>query len=159
MHIAGRRPHHIEKSVFLIRTPLRAHSMILRLESSPQLQSSLRCRQSYTASSMLLYRFSGLAAVVCLWSTAAATNSTCYYPNGKENNGGACNPNAEVSACCGPTFVCLSNGLCKPGPDSKKTYAYNFYRSGCTDATFNSTSCPQFCTDSELHIYDVRGLH
>lgn len=100
---------------------------------------------------LLPYRFSGLAAAVCLWSAIAAANSTCYYPNGIENNGGACRPNADVSACCGPTFVCLSNGLCKPGPNTTKTYAYNFYRSGCTDASFNSTSCPRFCIDGELH--------
>lgn len=96
---------------------------------------------------MLLRRSLAVAAALCSWSAVAATNSTCYFPDGKESNGGVCNPNAEVSACCGPTFICLSNGLCKPGPDSKKTYAYNFYRSACTDASFNSTSCPQFCTD------------
>jgi hypothetical protein len=102
----------------------------------------------------MLLRRSLALAVALLWSAAAATNSTCYFPNGKESNGGVCNPNAEVSACCGPTFICLSNGLCKPGPDSKKTYSYNFYRSACTDASFNSSSCPRFCTDCMLPIDD-----
>ncbi|KAF1933621.1 uncharacterized protein M421DRAFT_88791 [Didymella exigua CBS 183.55] len=108
--------------------------------------------------SMQLFRFSGLVTAACLWSAVAASNSTCYFPNGKENNGGACSPNTEVSACCGPTFVCLSNGLCKPGPDSKKTYAYSFYRSGCTDASFHSTSCPQFCTDTPNHTDRGQGV-
>ena len=98
---------------------------------------------------MLLRRLRILAFVAIIARVNAAANSTCYYPNGVQNNGGACNINAGVSACCGPTFICLSNGLCQPGPESKKTYAYEFYRSGCTDATFNSSSCPQFCTGRE----------
>ncbi|KAF3049679.1 hypothetical protein E8E11_009846 [Didymella keratinophila] len=107
---------------------------------------------------MLLRRSLALAGALCLWSAVAATNSTCYFPNGKKSNGGACNANAEVSACCGPTFICLSNGLCKPGPDTKKTYAYNFYRNACTDASFNSTSCPQFCTDAPYHTDRGQGV-
>ncbi|KAF2115078.1 hypothetical protein BDV96DRAFT_600213 [Lophiotrema nucula] len=77
----------------------------------------------------------------------AASNSTCYYPAGLENRGIPCNPDAEVSSCCGPGFVCLSNGLCTPGKDDKKTYRYKYYRSGCTDPTWNSTDCPQYCLD------------
>ncbi|KAF2630467.1 hypothetical protein BU25DRAFT_419446 [Macroventuria anomochaeta] len=106
---------------------------------------------------MLLQRLSGLA-VIALVASTAATNSTCYYPNGEKNNGGACNANTEVSMCCGPTFVCLSNGLCQPGPDTTRTYAYDFYRSGCTDGSFNSSSCPQFCTSSGYHNDRGQGV-
>ncbi|KAJ8113885.1 hypothetical protein OPT61_g4091 [Boeremia exigua] len=100
---------------------------------------------------MLLHRISEAVIIASLAVGGVAVNTTCYYPNGSRNSGGACNANAEVSSCCGPTFVCLSNGLCQPGPDSQRTYAYNFYRSGCTDATFNSTSCPRFCIGSGYH--------
>ncbi|KAJ4988661.1 hypothetical protein SVAN01_05794 [Stagonosporopsis vannaccii] len=100
---------------------------------------------------MFFHRMLETAFVALLVSRNAVASSTCYYPNGVKNNGGACNADAEVSTCCGPTFVCLSNGLCQPGPDSKRTYAYNYYRSGCTDATFNSTSCPHICTGSGYH--------
>lgn len=82
-------------------------------------------------------------------STSSAANATCYYPNGVENHGGACRPDAEVSACCGPSFVCLSNQLCAVGPDTRRTYAYKYYRSGCTDPYWNSSSCSQVCTERE----------
>ncbi|UPX12324.1 uncharacterized protein EKO05_0002878 [Ascochyta rabiei] len=97
---------------------------------------------------MLLHQSLSLALVVSVASSSAAADSTCYYPNGEKNNGGACDANAEVSVCCGPTFVCLGNGLCQVGPDTRRTYGYEFYRSGCTDASFNSSSCPQICTGS-----------
>lgn len=106
---------------------------------------------------MFVQRTLGVA-ILAFFGTCFAANSTCYYPNGEKNNGGACNSNAEVSSCCGPTFVCLSNGLCQPGPDSKRTYSYNFYRSGCTDATFNSTSCPRFCVGSGHHNDRGQGV-
>lgn len=98
---------------------------------------------------MALPKLSCLALFVFVVSVTAAANSTCYYPNGVKNNGGACNANAEVSVCCGPTFVCLGNGLCQVGPDALRTYGYEFYRSGCTDASFNSPLCPQICTGCE----------
>ncbi|KAF2868438.1 hypothetical protein BDV95DRAFT_609919 [Massariosphaeria phaeospora] len=77
---------------------------------------------------------------------SAAVNAKCYFPGGAQSKGQACFPDQENSACCGPTFVCLSNGLCQPGPDSRQQYSYKFYRSACTDASWNSTECPQFCT-------------
>ena len=110
---------------------------------------SQHCRQSCTASSMFLHKITALAIVACLAVADAAANSTCYYPSGKKTKGGACNANADVSLCCGPSYVCLSNGLCAPGPNTKKDKDYPFYRHGCTDPTYNSTVCPTFCTSGE----------
>lgn len=40
-------------------------------------------------------------------------SASCYYPNGKlVREDSPCNPNSKVSMCCGPTDICLSNGLC-----------------------------------------------
>jgi hypothetical protein len=94
--------------------------------------------------------FRCLPLFVSLFRLALAdANSTCYYPNGVANHGAPCNSDADVSVCCGPTFVCLSNGLCQVGPDTRQTHAYKFYRSGCTDPTFTSPSCPKICTGRE----------
>jgi len=76
---------------------------------------------------------------------SVASNTTCYFPDGLESKGSPCNPTANVSTCCGPGFVCLSNGLCTPGPNDRKTYDYKFYRSSCTDSTWKSSACPNFC--------------
>ena len=74
-----------------------------------------------------------------------ASNTTCYFPDGLQSKGSPCNPTANVSTCCGPGFVCLGNGLCAPGPNDRKTYDYKFYRSSCTDSTWKSSACPNFC--------------
>ncbi|KAF1850835.1 uncharacterized protein K460DRAFT_350840 [Cucurbitaria berberidis CBS 394.84] len=100
-----------------------------------------------------------LLSIQALISPAvAAKNSTCYYPNGVANRGEACNPDAAVSVCCGPTFVCLSNGLCEVGPDTKRTFAYKYYRSGCTDASWNSSSCPQVCRGPHYNLEGGEGI-
>jgi hypothetical protein len=41
--------------------------------------------------------------------------ATCYYTDGSAENSDdqlACDPTTAVSACCGQTDYCLSNGLC-----------------------------------------------
>lgn len=92
-------------------------------------------------------------------ATLAASNSSCYYPSGLETRGSACNPNAAISSCCGPGFVCLSNGLCEPGPENKKSYKYEYYRSSCTDSSWNSTSCPQYCVGRTSNCHPLYWLY
>ena len=87
-----------------------------------------------------------LFLALCLFADISiASNTTCYFPDGLESRGSPCNPTADVSACCGPGFVCLGNGLCTPGPNDRRTYDYKFYRSSCTDSTWKSSACPNFC--------------
>ena len=90
-----------------------------------------------------------------------ASNTTCYYPDGLESKGSPCNPTADVSTCCGPGFVCLSNGLCTPGPNDRKTYDYKFYRSSCTDPTWKSSACPNFCLGRRCShsIFSNNSIH
>ncbi|KAF2263884.1 hypothetical protein CC78DRAFT_262699 [Lojkania enalia] len=95
----------------------------------------------------------------CLFSRPTiAANSTCYYPSGLENKGSPCDSDSEISSCCGPGFVCLSNGLCLPGPELKQEYRYEFYRSGCTDASWNSTQCPQYCIGFGFNLNRGEGI-
>ena len=70
-------------------------------------------------------------------STALAQK--CYAPNGD-----ACNPTSsnQVSACCAPPDTCLSNGLCL-GADMTPS------RGSCTDRTWKSTGCAQWCSDGK----------
>ncbi|PSN70932.1 hypothetical protein BS50DRAFT_618095 [Corynespora cassiicola Philippines] len=99
-----------------------------------------------------------LSTIFAFSCLASAASNSCYYPSGKENRGRPCFPDADVSVCCGPTFVCLSNGLCSPGPDTRRAYAYKYYRSGCTDPTWSSSSCPQFCAGPGHDLDAGEGL-
>ncbi|OJD30807.1 uncharacterized protein BKCO1_5500064 [Diplodia corticola] len=82
----------------------------------------------------------------------------CFFPNGIQSSGSPCFPSQAVSPCCGPGFVCLSNGLCQPGPDTRRSYQYTVYRSSCTDRTWNSTSCPQICLGPSDRLDAGQGL-
>lgn len=101
-----------------------------------------------------------------LLSTLAAAQGTsnkddtrnCFYPNGIQSSGSPCFPDQAVSPCCGPGFICLSNGLCQPGPDTRRSYQYTVYRSSCTDRTWNSTDCPQVCLGSSDTLDAGQGL-
>ncbi|OCL01450.1 hypothetical protein AOQ84DRAFT_6704 [Glonium stellatum] len=103
----------------------------------------------------ILYLFLTLCLLV---GVSAASNTTCYYPDGLESKGLPCNPTADVSTCCGPGFICLGNDLCTPGPNDRKTYDYKFYRSSCTDATWKSSACPNFCLGPLDDIDSGQGL-
>ena len=52
---------------------------------------------------------------------------------------GLCNTTASVSLCCLPGQICLSNGFCS-------TQAGQIYSGACTDPTYSSSICPEFCT-------------
>ncbi|KAK0670761.1 hypothetical protein QBC41DRAFT_363816 [Cercophora samala] len=67
----------------------------------------------------------------------------CYYHGGGESlNDAPCDPDAEVSVCCGRSSSgggCLSNRLCM-GVDGRMS------RGSCTDKNWSSPECPNFCT-------------
>lgn len=87
---------------------------------------------------MKIYR--SLALVAAVLSSLAASELSCYYPDGKNATGLIpCKPDAEVSHCCREADVCLTSGMCfSPGLNS-------LVRRACTDKTWNSTECPNFC--------------
>ncbi|KAH7355490.1 hypothetical protein BKA66DRAFT_446566 [Pyrenochaeta sp. MPI-SDFR-AT-0127] len=78
-----------------------------------------------------------VAAVLC---SLAASELSCYYPDGKNATGlTPCKPNADVSHCCREADVCQTNGMCfSPGLGA-------IVRRGCTDRTWNSPDCPNAC--------------
>ncbi|KAF7513149.1 hypothetical protein GJ744_010545 [Endocarpon pusillum] len=75
---------------------------------------------------------------------------TCYYPNGKEAASlQPCNATSPIANCCKDSDICLKNGLCfSPGLNS-------VVRRGCTDQTWNSTSCANVCLTTEFHSIDI----
>ncbi|KAK4196888.1 hypothetical protein QBC40DRAFT_3836 [Triangularia verruculosa] len=83
-----------------------------------------------------------LLSVFCYVSGCIAVNK-CFYPGGGESlDDVPCDADAEVSVCCGSSAsggACLSNKLCM-GTDGKMS------RGSCTDKTFLSPECPNFCS-------------
>ena len=78
----------------------------------------------------------------------SATAQNCYYPDGNLTKG----PDAACSSgggtCCPYQWECLSNGLCY-------LPSANYYgRYTCTDATWQSSSCPQLCTEGNTAVGD-----
>ncbi len=83
-----------------------------------------------------------LLSVALLFLLFSQASTLCYYPNGDLNDDLACNPSAAVSACCQRNWTCLSNGVCGL---TNSTGGTNYGRHSCTDKSWNSPACPQFC--------------
>ena len=64
----------------------------------------------------------------------------CFYPDGLRLFADIpCSKNgSEDNFCCGPAAICLSNKICWDGGSG-------YLRGSCTDATWKSSACPQFC--------------
>lgn len=71
-----------------------------------------------------------------------SVSQSCWYPDHQTQAQAdvPCDPNADVSACCGPNAFCLSNGLCYiDGTVS---------RGSCTDKNWGP-ECANVCTDGK----------
>ncbi|KAF2106995.1 hypothetical protein BDV96DRAFT_308336 [Lophiotrema nucula] len=93
-----------------------------------------------------------LLLAYCTTIVQVADGQKCYDAHGIETENLPCNPAAAVSPCCAPTFVCLDNGLCQPGPNTTAAGYQTlspFYRGSCTDSTWKDRRCPQFCDGSD----------
>jgi len=68
----------------------------------------------------------------------------CYAPNGDLAQGGnfPCFLDQDVSPCCGEGSICEASGLCKV---AGSTGVSDLIRGSCTDRTWNSPECPQYC--------------
>lgn len=95
-------------------------------------------------------RVAAAAAFLALTTAPLAHGaSQCYYPSGSKSSDVPCDPDAEVSMCCGSRDACLSSGLCRidgTGANVGISYA----RGTCTDQTWGSPICPQRCRRSVL---------
>ncbi|KAF2396201.1 hypothetical protein EJ06DRAFT_560146 [Trichodelitschia bisporula] len=87
----------------------------------------------------------------------SAAVKACYFPAGDASTGRPCYPDQPNSVCCAPGFTCMSNGVCTKAANDK-TLKYDYYRSGCTDYSFQDPACPHFCLGPEDHQEQGQGL-
>ena len=67
---------------------------------------------------------------------AQSSSLTCYNPDGTINDiDTPCDPEAEVTHCCGSDSLCLDNKLCW-----EQQYA-NLNQGSCTDRSWSSSEC------------------
>jgi hypothetical protein len=83
---------------------------------------------------------------VSLLRTSAAI---CYYPNGDPSPQDLpCQDETDHSTCCGPGYACLSNHICMAtGLERQIPNAAKYDRGSCTDKTWRSSQCPNFCVN------------
>jgi hypothetical protein len=97
--------------------------------------------------SIRLRSFIFVCSFSLLWTAAFGAN-LCYYPNGAQptsDDWEPCSPNA-VSACCDFTYgecSSIGGGLCH---NTQENY---LYVGACTDNTWKSDACPNYCENSE----------
>lgn len=87
-----------------------------------------------------------------------ATATTCYKYSGQIGDTGTddavddvpCDPNAQVSACCGAGSICISNLYCYDANITTPNVPGT-----CTDQSFTGPACPCPPTTSLDYTYDV----
>ena len=86
-----------------------------------------------------------LSSILLLELVASA--QPCYNHDGSiVVNDTACSPELKNSFCCGPGWTCLDNGICSNHNTTDLTHQEaGQQRASCTDRTFESDQCPQFC--------------
>jgi hypothetical protein len=93
-------------------------------------------------------RFStAFAYLIFYFSSLVSSVLNCYYPNAASaSTHTPCDASAETSACCDPGDLCLSNGYCF---QQFGAWSNRLARGSCTDSTWGSSICPQFCDDGK----------
>ena len=78
----------------------------------------------------------------------SSSNATCYYNDGSVvNNNYFCGlPNQDT--CCGPGWVCLSNGLCRQSSGTEE-----YAQGSCTDPSFKK--CLSFCNYTQAGNFAI----
>ena len=101
---------------------------------------------SHRFPAMIVFRIPSFSSFAIKWSPPqvltrrASESPSCYFPNGViAPTDYACNPSANVSPCCGFDMICLDNKICQ-------SISGDNFRGTCTDQTWKSPGCPQFCT-------------
>ena len=83
-----------------------------------------------------------------------AKAQTCYYPNSTSSVDTPCHSDAAASACCHDTDTCLSNGLCLAQGGGEL-----ISRGSCTDQSWESPNCPQYCADGKYFLQTALTLN
>ncbi|POR31358.1 Uncharacterized protein TPAR_08408 [Tolypocladium paradoxum] len=92
-----------------------------------------------------------LVAAAVLATRPCATLALCYFPDGSvAPQDSPCSDDTAQSTCCGQGYACLSNNVCMAtGREIQKPGATTFSRGSCTDRSWRSGACPNFCADPE----------
>lgn len=85
----------------------------------------------------------------------AQDTRSCNFPDGTPSrNDTPCTSGNGEAVCCGQGFACLEDGVCQvtsfafqSNPDLNT--GINYYRGSCTDQSWSSPDCPQFCIGSQ----------
>ena len=74
----------------------------------------------------------------------------CYYPNGDASPQDVpCRDDTDDSTCCGPGYACLTNNICMAtGLERQIPNAAKYDRGSCTDKSWRSSQCPNFCVNA-----------
>ena len=101
-----------------------------------------------------------LSFIIGLSSLINSSRATCYYPDGTvAPQDTACTDSVAESTCCGQGYACLSNRICMAtGDEIKKQGASLYVRGSCTDQSWRSSNCPQFCINSDDLLSGGMGI-
>lgn len=94
---------------------------------------------------MALFTLCRLLLVLTLSSQA---DTSCYYPDGtyKSADRPCIDNGTQESFCCGSQgVICLSDKVCY---NNQANEPFTYVRGSCTDQSFKSSACPQFCLSS-----------
>lgn len=100
------------------------------------------------ASTQFGYSLYNILLFVVFPVSVMSQGKACYFKDGSlAANDYACYPNNDISFCCGPGYACLDDLVCEKTNDAIDPYNNNTYvRGSCTDYSWGSTACPNFCT-------------
>ena len=93
-----------------------------------------------------MFTFCHLLLVV---ASSLQVYTSCYYPDGTYSplDRPCIDNDSQESFCCGLAFTCLSDKVCYTGNQSVLGYS-TYLRGSCTDQSFRSSACPQFCSSA-----------
>ena len=99
---------------------------------------------------LLMVQFPHTLLRLCLRKGKMAAAQTCYFPDGSEAPDDtpchSASAGSGASPCCKSTAVCLDNTLCL-----SQIGWEDISRGTCTDRTWQSPECPQYCADGNNH--------
>ena len=92
---------------------------------------------------------------------ALSSSQPCYNHDGSVVvNDTSCQPELKQSFCCGSGWACLDNGICSNHNTTSITdMVAGQQRATCTDRSFPSDRCPQYCQGNTGSGREVRTFH
>lgn len=90
-----------------------------------------------------MMRKSIIVALLGVAQYCSAQIKQCYYNNPpSEANDIPCDPDSEVSACCGRGWSCGTNLYCEQQQQGKAVQQGQKVVGSCTDESWNDPACP-----------------